>query len=84
MRQRMFEFANKPNQYLAALLRNRTSAQNISHIRDSSGVHNHRNFYKQLYTSQFNPLLKQDMTEGGPTGYFRRTEKRFVQNNNLT
>lgn len=40
MRQRMYEFANKPNRYLANLLRNRASAQNISYIRDSTGVCN--------------------------------------------
>lgn len=72
MRQRMYEFANKPNRYLANLLRNRTPAQNILHIRDSSGIHNYDNriindtfkkCYKQLYTSQFKPLLKQNMTD---------------------
>ena len=72
MRQRMYEFANKPNRYMANLLRNRASAQNISYIRDPSGVHNYDNrvindtfkaFYKQLYASQFNPLSKQDMID---------------------
>ena len=70
MRQRMYEFANKPNRYLANLLRNRTSAQNISYIRDSTGVRNYDNkiindafqkFYKQIYSSQLNPLSEQDM-----------------------
>ena len=68
----MYEFANKPNRYLANLLRNRAPAQNISFITDSTGTHNYDNkvindtfktFYKQLYSSQLNPLSRQNMTD---------------------
>ncbi len=60
-RQRMYEFANKPNKYLANLLRNRSQAHVISNIKDKEGRCHHDNkainrifraFYKKLYTPQ--------------------------------
>lgn len=63
MRQRLYEFANKPNRYLANLLRNKAPSQSIPCVRDSAGLLQYDNkvindtfkaFYKQLYTSQFN------------------------------
>lgn len=68
MRQRLHEFANKPNRYLANLLRNMVSSHNIPC--DSSGLLKYDNiiindtfktFYKQLYTSQFKSPYKQEM-----------------------
>lgn len=68
----MYEYANKPNRYLANLLRNRVPAQNISFIKDSTGTHSYDNrvindtfktFYKQLYSSQLNPLSEQAMMD---------------------
>ncbi len=60
-RQQMYEFANKPNKYLANLLRNRSQAHVISSIKDKEGRCHHDNkainkifraFYKKLYTPQ--------------------------------
>ncbi len=57
----MYEFTNKPNKYLANLLRNRSQAHVISSIKDKEGKCHHDNkainqifraFYKRLYTSQ--------------------------------
>lgn len=57
----MYEFANKPNKYLANLLRSRSQAQVISSIKDKEGKCHHDNkvinkifraFYKRLYSSQ--------------------------------
>ncbi len=42
-RQRMYEFANKPNKYLANLLRNRSQAHVISSIKDKEGRCHHDN-----------------------------------------
>lgn len=70
MRQRLHEFANKPNRYLANLLRNKTSSRNIPCVKDSSGFLKYditeinnmfKSFYKQLYASQFKSLHIQDM-----------------------
>lgn len=70
MRQRLYEFANKPNRYLANLLHNKGAGCNIPCVRDSSGLPKYDNliindtfktFYKQLYTSQFKSTLEQGM-----------------------
>lgn len=58
-RQRMYEFANKPNKNLANLLRSRSQAQVISSMKDKEGKCHHDNkvinkifraFYKRLYS----------------------------------
>lgn len=57
VRQRMYEFTNKPNRYLANLLRNRAYTQNISCMRffkvtfkySKKNINNiFKTFYKQL------------------------------------
>jgi len=57
----MYEFTNKPNKYLANLLRSRSQGQVISSIKDKDGRCHYNNkainkifraFYKRLYMSQ--------------------------------
>jgi len=71
-RQRMYEFANKPNKYLANLLRSRSQAQVISSIKDKEGKCHHDNkvinkifraFYKRLYSSQSSPSSGDNMNK---------------------
>uniref|UniRef100_A0AAQ6AKY8 Reverse transcriptase domain-containing protein n=1 Tax=Amphiprion ocellaris TaxID=80972 RepID=A0AAQ6AKY8_AMPOC len=71
MKQRLYEFANKPNRYLANILKNKGSSRNIPCIKDALGILNCDNivindtfktFYKQLYTSQFKSSNYQDMS----------------------